>query len=201
MDDPRMIPLTAPAGAPPSAEPQAPLPSEASAAAVEDQETDVWWGGYAGRTMLPSFVGCVLITAVIGVGAFFFWWIEGSPPLLVRYSAYVLAGGVWLFQLGRWTYRVVTLTYRLTTRRLAVERMLSRSPWCGVNLRQVRMVLVQRRPWERWLKVGRLLVYAETEPLPLLILDGVYEPEHVAVQVRLLAQQARERQKGVPPAS
>src|SRR5438874_2007509 len=31
----------------------------------ETQETDVWWGSYAGRTVLPGFLICTILTMVL----------------------------------------------------------------------------------------------------------------------------------------
>src|SRR5437868_3151345 len=93
------------------------------------QEKDLWWGGYAARTLLPSFTVCGVLTLVIPVAAWYLaaWYLSPSndeEPGLLHYLAYVLVGGVWLVQLLRLAYRLITYTYRLTTRRILCERSL-----------------------------------------------------------------------------
>jgi membrane protein YdbS with pleckstrin-like domain len=160
--------------------------------AEENQEVDVWWGCYAGRTMLPSFVLCGLLTALIIAGAGYAWLGYDLPPLEARYSAYALVGAVWLWQLVRWGYRVLTLNYRLTTQRLFLARSFFAVPYTHVDLRRITRVDVSRSLLERRLGVGRLHIFTDN-PTPLLVLEGVYEPQRIADELRARVQAARDR--------
>jgi hypothetical protein len=160
----------------------------------ETQEVDVWWGSYAGRTMLPSFVLCGLLTAGIAAAASYAWLDYHLPPLAVRYSAYGLTGIIWLVQLVRWGLRVLVLSYRLTNRRLFLARSFTGAPFLQVDLGRVAGVEVFRTAMQRRLGVGRLEIYGETAGVPLLVLEGVADPERMAEEIRVLAQKARERQ-------
>src|SRR4029077_1101477 len=61
----------------------------------ENQETDIWWGAYAGRTMTPSFIICVLLTGLLILLVWLFWPKNEDRPYLERYMIYVLVGAVW----------------------------------------------------------------------------------------------------------
>src|SRR5436309_1123391 len=39
----------------------------------EQQEIDLWWGAYAGRTMTPSFIICALLTGLLILLVWVFW--------------------------------------------------------------------------------------------------------------------------------
>ncbi len=167
--------------------PTAERPREATAIPADDQqETDVWWGAYAGRTMLPSFVLCGLITVVVIV--VWLTWVEYHlSELTARYTAYAVIGPLWLLQLGRWLYHILTQTYRLTTRRLYIERTFFHVPARVVDLRQVSEVAVEATALERRLKVGRVRLRTEDPQQPDVPLEGVYDPQQIARQIRDLA--------------
>src|SRR5262245_57313715 len=139
--------------------PNKPVPSavdEPASRAEPEQEIDVWWGAYAGRTMLPSFLLCGLLSVLIAAAATYAWRAYDLPPLLVRYIAYALVGFLWFIQLSRWVYRILTRTYRLTTRRLLLEKTFRYARYVAVELRHVTDVRADQTPLERRLGVGRL---------------------------------------------
>jgi hypothetical protein len=186
--------MTSAASDPPNEPPataEAPRPPAYDADPDEDQEADVWWGSYAGRAMLPSFLVCGLLTVAFALGA---WYIANAFPTLPyppRYLAYVLAALVWLVQVLRWGYRTVTINYRLTTRRLFRDQGF-RKPSRAVELSRVKAVAVeQARPLERLLGIGRLRI--DAEDTHTLVLQGVHEPQTVAALVRGAAARARAR--------
>jgi hypothetical protein len=159
----------------------------------DDQEIDVWWGSYAGRTMLPGFVICGVATAVIIGGGWYLWWKLDLPPLEVRYTTYAVVGLIWLNQLPRWLYCIVVINYRLTTRRLLVERAFLRQAFTSIELSRVDKVLVEQTAIQRCLDVGKLHLVGESGAAPLAVLNGIYQPQTIAETIRTLAQRARER--------
>src|SRR5262249_12897306 len=80
-----------------------------------EEEVDLWWGAYAGRKMLPEFVLCGIITALLFAMAWYFRTWHGN---VVRYLVQLAMGAVWLSELAKWAYRLVACGYRLTTRRV-----------------------------------------------------------------------------------
>jgi hypothetical protein len=170
--------------------------TQKDAAPPHEEERDIWWGSYAGRTMLPSFVLSGLLTLLICLTAWYIWQRYDTDPLTARYVAYALVGPLWLFQLGRWSHRLFLVDYRLTTRRVFLERCFSYAPFVAVELRHVAKVLVQRTGVERWLGVARISLLGGTDVTPLVVLAGVWQPERVANEIRFLAEKARSPSSG-----
>jgi hypothetical protein len=131
-----------------------------SASRVPDEEVDVWWGGYSGWAMLPSFLVCGLLTLAALSGAYLLWSDYGQHPAVVRFEFYVVAGLLWLVQLLRWAHPVVGLTYRLTTRRLFCGEGFLYPRLAPVELADIGAVLVEQTSVERWLGIGRVRVVA-----------------------------------------
>jgi len=154
------------------------------------EEIDVWWGSYAGRTLLPSFAVCVLLTLVVIVAAVYIQRRYDLDPLAVRYAAYAVAALIWLVQLAQWSYRVLTFSYRLTTRRFLLERSFFNSLRATVDLRRITRVEVAQRPLERMLGVGRINIIEEEKSVPSIELCGVCRPETVANMIREQAKQS-----------
>jgi hypothetical protein len=146
------------------------------------QEVDVWWGSYAGRTMLPSFMLCGLLSVGVVVGAYYLHIRYGFDRLTLRYCVYTIVAAMWFGQLARWAYRVMTFSYRLTTHRLLLERNFFNSARAAVGLQDITAVRVERPPLERVVGVGRVQVVSEKDPL--LELRGLREPETIAAVIR-----------------
>src|SRR6266545_6506179 len=141
------------------------------------EEVELWWGSYSGRAMTPSFLVCVVLTGLIGWGAWYF-----VPEGWVQLSALGAASVVWLVQLARWGSRFFGRNYRLTSQRLFALQGVRRLTVTIVHLRQIRQVRVKRNWWERQCHVGRILV--EPEAGPPLVLEGVSQPQRCADLIR-----------------
>jgi hypothetical protein len=157
----------------------------------ENQETDIWWGAYAGRTMMPSFVICTLLTGLLIWGVWMFWPKNENRPYLERYTTYILVGAVWIFQLIRWGYRIVAINYRLTTRRLICQRGFQTAATTAIDLAKIATVRIERAALESYLKVGRLRIVPVDTSHPSLLLEGVWRPDQIAALIMNQVQQAR----------
>jgi hypothetical protein len=154
------------------------------------QEVELWWGGYAGRTMVPTFALCALVTAAVLLLAEIVWH-DGIPHEVISRLALYLIVLVWTAALGRWAYLATTLAYRLTTRRLLREQGFSHPAPPAIDLVNIRAVHVEQRLWERWVGVGRVVI--EVGDGPVEVLPGVLNPEHLAA---MLLQQAAACRQG-----
>jgi hypothetical protein len=157
-----------------------------------EQETDVWWGAYSWRALLPVMVASVLLTAlVIGCAWYLVSW-RGIVQL--RYGAHVLLVLFWLGQLGRWAYLMVGLNCRLTTRRLFLERGFRHPGRPGLSLAAIGQVVVSRRPFQSFCDVGQVLIFEAGAAQPTMVLEGIRGPEHIAMLIRKQVHDLRERQ-------
>jgi hypothetical protein len=164
------------------------------AAAERLEEVDLWWGAYATRTMLPSFIVSGLLSSAVAGLAWYLVAVRGLDRLDMRYSAYAIIAAIWAQQLLRWAYRIATFNYRLTTRRLLIERNFVRSGRAEIALEDVDDVVVTQAAWEARLGIGTLrMVCARCNP-PSFVLDGVKDPQRIASQIRSLSRHLRDHQ-------
>jgi membrane protein YdbS with pleckstrin-like domain len=159
---------------------------------AEIEETDVWWGSYSGRTILPGFLLCLLLTVLLLILDWYLatWW---SRSDLISSTLLSLIGTLWLFQGTRWLYRMIAVNYRLTSRRLLYTRGFKLPDCRTVDLADVTDVWVVRGPMERLLGVGRIYVGAREEKSSPLVLEGVSAPDRVARLIRRRARQPQMR--------
>lgn len=183
----------------PQADPQ-PLSTHVTAEvapAASRQETELWWGGYAVWTMLPSLVVCLLLTAaLIGMAAYHSRE-SAHHGTAARWWAYRLTALLWLVQSVRWIYRVAGYEYRLTSRRLFCVWGPLFTPPPPVALADIKTVHVKQDALERWLDVGAVVIESHRTAVPVL-LTGVRNPEHVAHLIREAAEQGREPSPALP---
>lgn len=163
---------------------------DAGSPGLPDQEVDLWWGSYAGRTMLAGFIAWGAVSLAILAGALLLWLTEIMDPYVVRYSTYALLALIWLVQLGICLYRILTWNYRLTTRHLFVERSFFPSPFQRVELVQIAGVNVDQSPLVRFVGVGRVRI-STTDGARVLVLEGVRDPNRIAGKIRKLVSQAK----------
>lgn len=169
----------------------APTPAPSTPAAAAAQEIELWWGGYAVRTMVPSLIFCLALTAVAVGSAAYVSTVAAPRGSTARWWAYHLTAALWLFQFLRWAYRVAGYEFRLTNRRL----FCGWGPWVKppppVALADVKAVHVMQSRLERWLGVGEVVVRANG-PAAALVLTGVHDPNGVAERIRRAAAPAGE---------
>jgi uncharacterized membrane protein YdbT with pleckstrin-like domain len=159
---------------------QAPAdPDAAHEAAAE--ETDVWYGAYSGRAMVPRLLQLTLLTILILLLAWYFGAWRGAG--LVRLVALATVCLLWLLQSVRWLWRAVGFNYRVTTRRLYYQHGFGHPGKPGIDLRDITQIIVEASRLERRLDVGRVRVYRRESAEPV-ILEGVLHPFHVAKQIQ-----------------
>jgi hypothetical protein len=185
--DPLDLELEAEAVADEKAAPQSP----ASLTELDDpfQETDVWWGAYCGRTMVPTFALCMLLSVNISLAFGWFWDDLHLNPQLQWHLAVCLIAAVWIFPLALWIHNTLSRTYRLTTRCLYRDRGFRRPADGQVDLARIKQVRVHFTILQRFLGVGRIIV--DTDAAKPFVLDGVYDPEPVARLIRRWSERAQ----------
>jgi membrane protein YdbS with pleckstrin-like domain len=152
------------------------------------QEVDLWWSGYAGRAMWPSFtIAGLAVIAIIGVTAY--GARQGMDSLTMRYTAYVLLALVTGVQIGIWLFRLATWNYRLTTRRLLIERTFINKRFEPIELAHIKHVELMQTPFERMVGVGNLRLVVEQGSE--IILVGVAAPQRVTALIRDLVEQSK----------
>jgi hypothetical protein len=160
-----------------------PLDAEAA------EEVDLWWGGFTSRAMGPDFVLCGILTAILFVAGWLFRdapWIEEG-----RSIAMAVAILLWLGQIGRWIYRTTSTNYRLTTRRLLLDRGFYQPIRREIELARVAQIVVVRNALERLTGVGRIKILIQEDREPPLFVDGDPAPDNIAMRIREQVQKIR----------
>lgn len=173
---------TVPAEAPASASAATPKDLRADltpgSLAIEDEETDVWWGGYSSLHLLPSWLVCLGLTAVVLCISLAYLQEE-----LIRPVVGSLLAAIWGFQLFRWGYRFFGYNYRLTTRKIYVDKGNLYDPPKAIALADIQAVNIRSRWWQQVLDIGDVEVVGGDPPTTLK-LTGVRRPVHVAKLIR-----------------
>jgi membrane protein YdbS with pleckstrin-like domain len=140
-----------------------------------DHEVDVWWGSYSGWTLLPSFLACIVATAIVT-------WLSWAllPHELVQLTILGLGGAVWCVQLARWGLRFFGFNYRLTTRRVFADHGFIHPARDRADLGHVADVRVERTFLDRLSHVGHIQIHFKKNARPPMILEGVRQPKLVA---------------------
>jgi hypothetical protein len=154
-----------------------------------EEEVDLWWGSYGGRTMTPSFVVCVLLTGVIYVVVRLVVHERGWQQLAFA----CLAVPLWGLQLGRWARRFFTWNYRLTTRYLYLDRGVRPLIAQRFALDTIDRVDVSANRLEEWLGVGDVRVYFVDSTMAPAVLRGLRHPHEAADVIREAAAKARQQ--------
>jgi hypothetical protein len=163
-------------------------PPAGAPAAAPDEEVDVWWGSYSPWTLLPGFVGTLLLTGLIGWAAWLLvhrGWIE--------FTFFTVGALLWAVQTVRWCHRLFGYNYRLTNRRLFRDYGVLHPDTVRVNLADVAHVSLRKVALGQLVGVGQLRLVLEDKSQ--VVLDGVREPGQVADLIRQCVQKARQQKE------
>jgi membrane protein YdbS with pleckstrin-like domain len=174
-----VIPGDGHTNAPPSSSASPPACATALSLDMVDaaQECDICWASYSGWTMLPSFLVCLLLTGGI---AWFGFAVTRPMAQAVILGA---SGIVWLVQVARWGHRCFSFNYRLTNRRLFIDRGFLFPDRLQVMLSGIDRVEVAQDKFEKWLGVGKVRLRLRDRGHETLVLAGVREPQTFVRQI------------------
>jgi membrane protein YdbS with pleckstrin-like domain len=149
------------------------------------QELDLWWGSYSGWTMLPSFLVCLLLTG--GIGWFGFTVARPMAQTIILGAS----GLLWLVQLARWSHRFFSFNYRLTTRRVFIDRGFLFPDRLQVELGGIVRTDMTQNRFERLMGIGKVRLCLRDKGHEILVLAGVKDPQTVVGRI----EEARLRKK------
>lgn len=153
-------------------------PHSKPTAKTKPANPDEWSTHYAGRTMVPSLVGCVALTAVIvGLSLRFL------PQEWIPLTLFATLGFIWMTQLVRWSYRVMLFRYRLTREHLHLHRGLLYGRPVQVPLEKIAKVSVSANLVEKMLGVGKVVVEIKDHTPAQVELEGVRQAKEVVAKL------------------
>jgi membrane protein YdbS with pleckstrin-like domain len=153
-----------------------------------DIERDVWDGRYSPKAMIASFAALVLVT-IAGFAGIVVAAVRATRWLLI--SLLLVLPVLWVLQLGRLAKRYFAAQYRLTDRRLFIERGIVHRHKDQLELARVDDVRIRQNVLHRFLDVGSIEILPRDRNLRRVVMVGIQNADEVAETIRSLA---RERQ-------
>ncbi|QDU94273.1 PH domain-containing protein [Lignipirellula cremea] len=162
-------------GAAPQAGPKSPLgnPRDVS----DDEEVQLWEGGYSGKSMVGSWVIAVLATIGAGVGSAFIPDFKLLPQTWMAIAGVVLL--MWVGLGLQLAYRKMSVHYELTTQRFIHKKGLLSRVTNRIEVIDIDDVALKQGMVERMLNVGSIELISSDQSDPRLQLDGVADVQHV----------------------
>jgi uncharacterized membrane protein YdbT with pleckstrin-like domain len=156
---------------------------------ADPAEQDLAWKGYSSAAMLPSFLVCAALSAVLLTGGWFFEEIRGLGEEEGSFLLFGAAIAVWTAQIVRWFYRGATYVYRLTPRHLFIDWGFLYWPVPPVELARVASVTWRHALWGRPFGVGWVRV--RTDDGREVDLIGIKRPAAFAALIQKWVKQAK----------
>ena len=164
---------------------------------TDPAETDLAWRGYSGWAMLPSFAVCILLSAVLLMGGWFFDEIRGIGERVGSLAFFYIVWAIWIVQGVRWLYRGATYVYRLTPRHIFIDRGFMWPPEPAIDLTKVTRIEVGSNALARLFGAGWLCVYIEgREPV---CLSGLLRPKEFARLIEAAVKSMKNPSPGPSP--
>lgn len=176
----------APSGLPPG---KARLQDAAQRAADNnDVEEKMWEGGYSGKAMIGTWIGCVALSiAMIAIAIFF------PPAAIVTLSVMFIA---WVFAFTYYAYRRIGMSYKLTSQRFIHSSGLLRRVTDRIEVIDIDDVTAAQGVVERAFGVGTICIESSDRTHPRLVLPGIDDVHRVAGMIDDVRRKER-RKRGI----
>lgn len=164
--------------------PAAPTPAERLRAAAErtgteeDQEEELWDGGYSPRAMAGNWVLSGMITLMLLV--IWAWKVRNAAAWTALVLGLLL---LWIVQLLLLAYRRMSVHYELTTQRLVHQKGILRRVTDRIELIDMDDITFEQGVIDRLTGVGTIRVISSDRTHPELLLRGIESVREVATVI------------------
>lgn len=135
----------------------------------DDEELELWQGGYSSKAMFGSWIVAGVLT-VVGIIAGVILLPAGFFPWLIVLGLIV---AMWIFLLGKLTYRRMAVKYRLTSQRFIHEfGVLSRTT-DRIEVIDMDDITFKQGLVERMVNVGTIFITSSDRTHPEIVLAGI----------------------------
>ena len=142
----------------------------------QEDELELWSGGYSPKAMIPHAVGWGLASVVLIIGPLFIPW-ENGWKWIIALGALAIG---WLVLGGMLAYRRLDVSYRLTSQRFVHKSGILRRTTDRIEVIDMDDVTYTQGIIERMLGVGTVRITSSDRTHPELLLKGIDEVRHVA---------------------
>lgn len=141
----------------------------------DEPEESLWQGGFSGKAMVGTWLGCVVATLALSVVAFAMS-ITGIGAVVVTTVICL----VWVYAVGYYIYRRLGIEYELTNQRFIHKSGILVRTTDRIEVIDIDDVTYRQGIVERALGVGTILLESSDRTHPTLILSGIDDVQRVA---------------------
>ncbi len=138
---------------------------------AEEQEQDLWSGGYSGKAMYGTWLLGGLVTIGLIAGMFAIPLVGLAIPVL------------WIFLVGTLAYKKMSVFYQLTTQRFIHKRGILKRVTDRIEVIDIDDVTYEQGIVQRMLGVGTIKISSSDRTHPELVLSGIDGVAAVADQI------------------
>ncbi|MFP6669524.1 MAG: PH domain-containing protein [Pirellulales bacterium] len=155
---------------------------------VDDEEVDIWKGGYSPKAMFSVWIAAGLLTLLAMVGAI---WLGASGRVWLYLS--IATACVWIGLLLRLVYMRLDVHYHLTSQRFIHEQGILRRKTDRVEVIDIDDVAFEQNIIERIVGVGTIRLESSDKSHSELVLKGIDQVKEVAGQLDAARRKERVR--------
>ncbi len=146
--------------------------------ADDDQERDLWRGGFSAKSMMGAWIGAALITGAIVFGVLNIAPLRETKTVWATMIA--LIGLVWILLVGLAIWRKLGQHYEITTQRLKHRSGVFMRQMDRIELIDIDDVSYRQGPLQALLNVGTIELLSSDTSHPKLKLPGIANVSSVA---------------------
>ena len=153
----------------------------------DDEESELWEGGYSAKAMYGSWLGALLMTIAVGVGSVFL----GLPIGAIVFGAFLLVcwGGLALLL----AIRKLSVRYKLTSQRFVHRSGILKQVTDRIEVIDMDDVTYEQGIIQRMLGVGTIRIASSDRSHPELVLIGIDDVRNIATQIDDIRRKERRR--------
>ena len=144
----------------------------------DDQERQLWRGGFSGKSMIGGWIGAAMITGLILFGVFRIEPLRQSKTVLATMIAII--GLVWIAMIGLVAYKKLGQFYEITSQRLLHRSGVLVRRMDRIELIDIDDVTYRQGPLQALMNVGTIELLSSDSSHPKLKLSGIANVNSVA---------------------
>lgn len=158
----------------------------------DDQEIELWEGGYSPKAMFTMWAGAAVLTVLLLVGLIFFWFLW--------YVWLIAIAIVWIWPACLLAYRRLAIRYRLTSQRFIHEHGVLSRLTDRIEVIDIDDVSFRQSLIDRMVNVGTIRIESGDRSHPELVLKGIDDVQRVSDMIDAARRKERVR-RGIHIAS
>ena len=153
----------------------------------EEDEAELWQGSYSGKAMVGTWLLSGLITVALLILA-----IWAAKPWL-WWTVVIVLVGLWLYQLLKFCYRRLNVSYRFTNQRFIHQQGILRRVTNRIEVIDMDDIGCEQTVLERFVGTGTIRISSSDRTHPELLLAGIANVKEVAGRIDDTRREERRR--------